>query len=216
MSDIYNLLNSDKHSGVSEEYAEKYLHKIPVAPVVNRVEFLKKFCMGKTVLHVGSAGSPLHAMLKPVCKELWGLDKAESSEENYIQMDLSSECMTIGDNRTRLEGIEFDLVLLGEVLEHLSCPGELLSGCAYFNWPLIITVPNAFAAAGFAHAAKGIENVNLDHVSYFSYYTLKQLVERYSYNIDTFLWHGDPVRNKVLPMLSEGIIFLAGYKNGNL
>jgi len=213
MSDIYNLLKTNKPSGVSEEYAAKYLHKIPPASVVNRIEFLKKACTGKTVLHIGSASGPLHGILKPVCKELWGLDKAESSEENYIKMDLESDRSLSTSWVTKTD---FDLVLLGEVLEHMSCPGELLSGCAHFKWPLIITVPNAFAAAGFSHAAKGIENVNLDHVAYYSYHTLKQLVERYNYNIKVFLWHGDPITNRALPMLSEGLIFIVEQKNGNL
>src|SRR5690606_6274094 len=73
------------------------------------------------------------------------------------------------------------------------------------TWPdarLLITVPNALSHAGLRHAQKGIEHVNVDHVAWYSYRTLRTLVERCGYGVADFKWYGG------VPMFSEGLIFL--------
>jgi hypothetical protein len=64
----------------------------------------------------------------------------------------------------------------------------------------VITVPNAFAQAGRSHMLRGVENVNVDHVAWYSHRTLKTLLERVGYDIKEFHWY------RGVPYLAEGLI----------
>jgi len=47
----------------------------------------------------------------------------------------------------------------------------------------------------------GIENVNRDHVAYYSYWTLHELVTRYGFEITEWHWYNGR------PLFAEGLIF---------
>ena len=99
-------------------------------------------------------------------------------------------------------GIE--LVLVPELLEHLTNPGRFLRSLHVYHCPILITVPNAFAVIGVQHMARGVENVHVEHVAYYSYWTLRRLVEQTGYAVEDFAWcHGEPLS-------AEGLIFLVG------
>ena len=108
--------------------------------LVDRVEFIKKMCIGKKVLHLGCTNYPytedsiqknmlLHHELKTVAKTLHGFDfdragldiLAKAGEENLHFADLE-----------KLEDVEldetFDVIIAGEMIEHLSNPGLFLRG----------------------------------------------------------------------------------------
>jgi hypothetical protein len=104
----------------------------------------------------------------------------------------------------RFDNVE--LIICGEVLEHLSNPGYFLMFMrkTYPTIPVIFTVPNAFNEAGFDWLLRrGRENVNADHVCYYSYATIKELLRRAGYTIRRFAWY----RGK--PYVAEGLIVLA-------
>jgi hypothetical protein len=69
--------------------------------------------------------------------------------------------------------------------------------------PILITVPNAHCVIGRQHILRGVESVNIDHVAYYSWRTLKTLVERYDYVVKEFYWYlpGQP-------RTAEGLIFV--------
>ena len=98
------------------------------------------------------------------------------------------------------------MIVCGEVLEHLSNPGHFLTAlrATYPTVLVLITVPNAFATAGAAWlVTKGRENVNKEHVCYYSYTTLKELLRRARYAITEHAWYGGT------PYVSEGLIVVA-------
>ena len=172
-------------TGPSPDYVMKQLHPIPDAQVVNRVEFILSACKGKKVLDIGSSGF-LRGLLKEHCT-LTGLDRVPGSD---IQCDVEKDELPDG---------EFDIIIAGEIIEHLSNPGVFLDKLKKYTCPVIITVPNAF---GDNSARTGIENVNLEHVAWYSYHTLKSLVERHGYAIEEWNWqHGKPYT-------AEGLIFV--------
>jgi hypothetical protein len=62
-----------------------------------------------------------------------------------------------------------------------------------------------------------VENVNLDHVNYYTYYTLKSLVTRYGYQILDFFWYDYEVQSrKSPPGLTEGLIFVVRRKGNGI
>ena len=95
-----------------------------------------------------------------------------------------------------------NLIVCAEILEHLASPGRLLKQLRYYRCPVVLSVPNAFSEVGFAHLRKGFENCNIQHVSYYSYRTLKTLVERFDYTIDSFWWYTG------IPLFSEGLVMV--------
>lgn len=180
----------------SSEYWDKQVHKVPPSTVVDRDAFLVERCTGKTVLHIGCTGV-LDEALRKVSKRCYGIDKEPQDRPDFFQQDIEF----IEDALRWFEGVE--LIVCGEVLEHIGNPLNFLLGMreAYEHAPVLITVPNAFHLAGQEWLVKrGRENVNKDHVCYYSYTTLKELLRRAGYQVVNHWWyHGKPY-------ISEGLI----------
>ena len=176
---IYDLLVS--------EYDERMFHRIPAAPSVTRHEFIRSECIGKRVLDIGGSG-PLAELIKGVAKSYANVDKTDAT---YC-INLDCEPVPV---------IDVDLVVCGEVVEHLSNPGFFLDGLRAYTVPIIFSVPNAFTKVGTGWIKKGVENVNSDHVSYYSYYTFSNLIKRHGFSVDKFLWYNGS------PGTAEGLIF---------
>lgn len=79
-----------------------------------------------------------------------------------------------------------DVVVLGEVLEHLDAPGRALRGLQQLLAPggiVVVTVPNAFNLSVTARMAVRDENVHPEHVAYYSPSTLTRLLESASLSV---------------------------------
>lgn len=211
-------------------------------PLVDRVEFIKKMCEGKKVLHLGCTNYPytnesiennvlLHFDLKKVSGELHGFDfdldgleiLKQAGETNLHQGDLE-KLDEVNLNET------FDVIVAGEMIEHLSNPGLFLRGIKRFmnkKTNLLITTINAYSGMRFfiyGLRGKGGENepVHPDHVAYYSYKTLKLVLEREQLNVANFYfydlgpehrqfarWYNNLINDacvKISPQLSDGII----------
>lgn len=179
MDGIYSILKDD--------YDEKMIHPIPDTVVVDRAIFLVGICKGKRVLDIGGSG-PLSELLKEIAYtttvDRWDAD---------ICLDVEKDDLPQGD---------YDIILCGEILEHLSNAGAFLDKLhATYYRPIIITVPNAF---GNNRARIGIENVNSEHVAWYSYHTLKVLIERHGFTLHEWYWYNGK------PYVAEGLIFVIG------
>jgi 2-polyprenyl-3-methyl-5-hydroxy-6-metoxy-1,4-benzoquinol methylase len=194
----------------SPEYVARMLHEVPEAVVVDRAKFIVGRAEGKTVLDIGASG-PIHEAVCQVAQKVYAIDRPpENWASAAVPFDQDVKVVRYGidldfygNHLPELEGVE--LVLLGEVLEHLSNPGWLLDRVrlAHPGVPVIVSVPNAFTEAGRRHLERDeMENVNLDHVAWYSWRTLKTLVERAGYEVAEFYWYGGK------PMFAEGLIFV--------
>jgi 2-polyprenyl-3-methyl-5-hydroxy-6-metoxy-1,4-benzoquinol methylase len=177
--------------------------------LVQRVDFIKAACAGKKVLHLGctnypytrgsiAANSLLHSELEATASELYGFDfdqegidiLAENGTKNLYRADLE-KLEQVALNET------FDVIVAGEMIEHLNNPGLFLAGIQRFmdeRSELIITTVNAYAALRFAiYAVRGKggfnEPVHPDHVYYFSYKTLRLLVQRAGLEVEEFYFY---------------------------
>jgi len=80
----------------------------------------------------------------------------------------------------------FEVVVAGELLEHLPNPGRCLTGVRDLlepNGSLVVTVPNSFSLKGLMRVARGVELVHPDHVAYFSPVTMRRLLEKCGYGV---------------------------------
>lgn len=177
--------------------------------LVQRVDIIKSISKGKKVLHLGCTNYPytqlaidgdalLHNELESVTAELFGFDYdqegidvlAAQGSENLYRADLEKL------DEVDLD-IKFDVIIAGEIIEHLNNPGLFLNGIQRFmdaESELIITTINAYSALRFAtYALRGKggtnEPVHPDHVYYFSYKTLKLLVERAGLTVKDFYFY---------------------------
>lgn len=186
----------------SAEYWDKQVHIVPKSQTVDRTAYLVKHATGKTILHIGCTGA-LDKELRKVAKRCFGIDKDEQEREDFEQCDLDE--LFIHEYKIPLfDGVE--LIVCGEVLEHLSNPGNFLRQIRiyYSDVPAIFTVPNAHAVAGTEWLVKrGRENVHREHVAYYSYTTMKTLLARHGYTVARHFWYGGK------PYIAEGLIVVA-------
>jgi 2-polyprenyl-3-methyl-5-hydroxy-6-metoxy-1,4-benzoquinol methylase len=171
-----------------------FMRQLPRLRVVIRHEYLLNKCRGKSVLHLGAVDyyegqvCGLHKRLMEVSGSLMGLDiDSEGIEKarcagirNIIHGDLE-----------RLDEVniasKFDVILAGEIIEHLANPGLFLAGVKRFfgyQTEMLVTTPNAFSLHRFLIALGGFEYVHPDHMCYYSYTTLKHLVTSRGFAIE--------------------------------
>ena len=177
--------------------------------LVQRLDLVKDICAGKRVLHLGCTNYPyteesiakkmlLHHDLESIASDVWGIDSDQKGID--ILEFHGSKQFLLGDLE-HLENIEidqqFDVILAGEMIEHLNNPGLFLRGIKRFmqaDTRLVLTTINAYCGMRFVwYGLRGkrgkVEFVHPDHVAYYSYSTLKVLLERNGLHVDKFLFY---------------------------
>ena len=155
-------------------------HVLPKARVVDRISYLREQARGRRVIHVGfvdtgcrsmqeQAGTWLHGHLDEVATSLVGIDVNEVGVKEAVEA----------------LGIEpAQLVIAGEVIEHLDDPGGFLGGLHDLVAPgglLVVTTPNAYGLFNvFASLARREIN-HPDHVVMFTWRTLANLAARHGW-----------------------------------
>lgn len=211
-------------------------------PSVQRVEYILSQCEGKRVLHLGCTNWPytedslaksslLHSAIRDRCKELYGVDADEKGLDLLRKNGFDNLYVA---NLESLEACKisgtFDLVIAGEMIEHLNNPGLFLDGVKRFLGPgsvLLISTINAYCfvrALQYAFKGKGGENepVHPDHVAYYSYSTLKLLLKRHGFQKSEVIFYDigsehrphnrwlvnftNDVAVRLFPQLSDGLI----------
>jgi hypothetical protein len=200
ISDLRQGLGS-KASKHSPEYTKKMMHDLPEGEIVDRSKFILEKVRGQRVLEFGASG-PMHDAIVKTASFVLGVDREDGPgirgfDLDEVRVDASLACKTNGVGPALYFFIKDegaftpDIIVCGEILEHLANPGFFLQRlrAQYPTTLVLITVPNAYCDAGRSHLKNGIENVNIDHVSWYSPRTLKTLVERYGYTIQEFAYY---------------------------
>lgn len=190
---------------MSPEYIAKMMHALPPIVEKNRADFILERVKGKRVLEFGASG-PMHEAIVKVAERCWGVDREDGPGVVGFDLDDVREHYLRYDYDDFGPKPAFDVIICGEVIEHLSNPGHFLSRLRnhFAGVPVIITVPNAFSASGMYWIKRGTENVNRDHVSYYSYRTLATLLERVGYTITEFyVYNGNNATAEGLIVVAE-------------
>ena len=192
--------NLGGQSGLTPEYVAKMMHDVPRTTVVDRTVFVLQQVAGKRVLEFWASGA-LHDGIVKAAATAHGVDRESTSDGRVEGFDLDDPmqaALPISDRPPQI-------IVCGETLEHLSNPGWFLHRlkAQFAGIPVVLTVPNAFGKAATGHINAGKENVNIDHVCWYSYTTLKCLLSRAGYTITAFHWYGGE------PYTAEGLIVVA-------
>jgi len=211
--------------------------------VEDRWEFIEKYVRNKTVLDVGCA--ELIATTKnSTKKERWPFEKIKKIAKDIVGLDINKEQVEMlqkSGHNVVLGNAEkvnlrqtFDVILAGELIEHLSNPGLFLENMKrHLNKEgvLIITTPNRFNSFEFfrtfiANKIPQYTKEIASHVFYFDINSLRALTERHNFQVVdysyywTFGRHYDSFRRRVIlkiivklrPQFVRGIIMV--FKKG--
>lgn len=206
----------------------------------SRVPFILDRSKGKRVIHFGCTdhidvihekiknNTWLHGLLSSTCSDLAGIDiNAEAikvvKECGYDQVflvDIEKE-----EVPEAIRAKEWDLMVMGEIVEHVPNPVEFLSHIrSKFKGvvkELMITVPNALSYMNFHHSLRDVEVINSDHVYWFTPYTITKVVDLAGYKVRSIhlVDHGAPSRwpmktlriNRVKrhPLLKQTVVVIA-------
>lgn len=188
-----SLLKRTLKKRVQGEHAAA-LQYVPVnnVSIFNRVDYILQQCQNKKVLHIGFTDYPytkekiadkslLHLQLKDIAAAVMGLDVEKEAMAAYEALTGDKNyCFTDITNAYPEAAIDFepDIILLGEVLEHLQNPhaaAELLYKTFPASTKLLVTVPNYMALDNISASLHKTESVHPHHYWYFSPYTLQRM-----------------------------------------
>lgn len=159
-------------------------------------------CKDKRVLHLGCVGnndystehkvaaspSTLHLKLSSIAK-VTGVDISADAIEEYRKSGICDNILAgdVEDLAALPLGREFDFIVIGDLIEHLSNPGRMLDGVRRLcrdDTRVILTTPHAFGLAPFLRHLRGSFREGLQHVMTFNADNLRHLIERHGFRVE--------------------------------
>lgn len=155
--------------------------------IEDRFLFFEKLSKNKKVLHLGCTDWPifdpsynLHIKLAKVAKEVHGFDIDQDGIDNlktYVDQPYFSSFEDVKEN--------YDICLVPETIEHVDNVKQFLERLSTVQAnAFYITAPNCFAKVhmerNFYSKDRIIEIVHPDHNCWYSPFTLKNQIEKYS------------------------------------
>lgn len=189
-----------------------WLHRLPRAVVVqDRAQWLVSFVGGRRTVHIGfgdvgcevtnrSTGRWLHDRLAASASELVGLDVSPDAVEIARREGFTAHAVdcTNAEAVAALDLGQFDVAVLGEIIEHVDNPGGLLEAAKILvgsDGEVVVTTPNARRLMDVLLAAFGREVIHPDHVAVYSVRTLVALLDRHEWSVTrTLTYLSKPTR----------------------
>jgi SAM-dependent methyltransferase len=220
----------------------QWRQRLPRRGPVDRESMLMDFSRGKRVAHIGfvdekrveaklESGGWLHERLAGVASTLVGLDVSEegvawAKNQGYEAHAVDAQSP---EAVSKLGLKPVDVVVAGEVIEHLDAPGPFLRamrGLLKDDGLLVVTTPNAYRLLNFLAPVSGVELIHPDHTAWHSPHTLRNLLERSGWRVEGFAYYQNPAPaldgwkgraaragrslfvtvGRVLPYWSDGIV----------
>lgn len=184
-----------------------------------RDDYLVELAKGKNILHLGfvdhiplvdekiKRGNWLHKKLIDVCNICFGVDINKKGikyiQDTYGYKNLYAVDITSYSIPKELLEIQFDYILIPDVIEHIGNPVEFLTSIRE-NFKdnaekIILTTPSAFRWNNFVNSFKTIEIINTDHRFWFTPFTLSKIVTDAGYHINSlgYFEHGKLSRREI-------------------
>ncbi len=199
--DVIDYLNGTKFSnGLRIKVAEDGSH------IHSRLEYLVELSRGKKIVHMGFADHIplirdkiksrqwLHGLLMECTEKCVGIDidaeavafvKNELNIKDVIQLNVVEDAVP-----AEIANGSWDLMIVGEVLEHVDNPVAFLTAIREKYKPyvksMVVTVPNAFDLNNIPLIKKNIEWINTDHRFWFTPFTLAKVLTRAGFTVSEF------------------------------
>lgn len=173
------------------------LERLRVPRPVDRIAYVAEACRGRKVLDLGALdetafaqkhgrGTWLHERIAAVAQYVVGVDSSPAVPKEGLSTASNARIVRgdIEDIDAMLEesGFQPDIVVAGELIEHVPNPVAFLQGLKtsprLAGCTLILTTPNATAAHNVAVGLLSRESTHRDHLCILSYKTLHTLCTR--------------------------------------
>lgn len=194
--------------------------------MVDRRSFIPRRAEGQRVLHLGCVDDKflesrigttdlLHASLAAVAAEIVGVDISEDGLRQLAAVVPGRYVHGDVEKLSTLDLPEFDLVIAGEIIEHLGSPGSFLSELRTVlersGATALITTPNAYSWMGFARfALRRREPTHPDHVCVFSPVTLQRSLDQAGLEVVDFWAHrwseGSKLRHRLRGAIDASVL----------
>lgn len=185
--------------------------------MTDRLGIFLPYIKGKDVLDLGCVNheieffmqeSCLHSMMKPHCKTITGVDRKREEVAELNTIGYNIICQDVEKLNLKKK---YDVIIAGEIIEHLSNPGNMLQSARKYlkdGGRLIITTPNAFSAdRSIISLVREDVPTNQEHTFYFTRQTLTELLSRYGFKVEKFHYVneaiGDAVKCSNRPLLTR-------------
>lgn len=176
---------------------------LPLTNFVQRESTILALCRGKRVLHLGCVGwtdlpieqkvelanASFHASVSLVC-DCTGIDIDAVTIRELQERGVFTN-VEVGDAEMLTGAMEYDVIVAGDIIEHLSNPGLMLEGAKALLKPggmLVMSTPNAFGLPAYLRMLSGRFCEGAQHVLNFNWQTLQQLLVRHGWQ--TVAVHG--------------------------
>ncbi|KAA8981916.1 methyltransferase domain-containing protein [Halospina sp. K52047b] len=196
---------------------------------VYRTPAIEAICEDKSVLNLGCLCHSnweqqiqnrtwLHGNLCNVASSIVGIDYLTEDigrlQTKYGYEVLLGDVMNLDNVNTDKT---FDVIVCGELIEHIENPGLMLSGIKRFCHSksiVVFTTPNPWwlRRCNLFFAQREQYKLNPEHVMYYSYWTLKALMERMGYQETIYGYYGaelEPYQaSKLRQLFSKALIHI--------
>lgn len=229
------------------DFDDGYEMQLENNAVMTRLEFLLNRCKGKRVLHIGCCDHRplikekvehhiwLQGLLEEVADVCIGVDIAEDTIE-YVRKEGFSNNVYYGDVTNvdiinKIPVIDYNCVVMGEILEHVDDPvifiSQLKNTLLKLNFPsdgeIIIDVPNLYKMQR-SGLRRPVEIINTDHRYWFSPYTLAKVLIRGGVSPYEIVfadqkfsnWYVDRGLNKCVPKIRRSLLKPKSYRGDTL
>jgi 2-polyprenyl-3-methyl-5-hydroxy-6-metoxy-1,4-benzoquinol methylase len=187
--------------------------------LVSRIDYIVNACRGKRVVDVGCVSQGrtfvatkdpdwLHGQIVDVAQRVVGLDADTEGvsvlrTQGYDCVEGDAESLDSIDFLKLLDG-KVDLIVAGEVMEHLSNPGRFLDSCKRLlriqggsESKLIVSVPSPYWYREMLAVMSGKEFTSSDHNYWYSPSTLSTLLGKHDFQIQSMVGYSYGSSNRI-------------------
>jgi SAM-dependent methyltransferase len=200
-------------------------------PVPERLPYLLDLARNQRVLDVGVVDHNLqndrdwlHGAICGVASYCLGVDIIEDDVARLRDEGYNVECMDVTSGQ--LPDDTFELIVAGEVIEHVGNPGGLFEAAAKLLTPggrLVLTTPNPFALWRVNQFLTGKPRENVDHVTLIAPWGMAEFADRVGLTLESFRGISGAtgfkakaaealVQRRLLPMKSESVCNSIAYE----
>jgi 2-polyprenyl-3-methyl-5-hydroxy-6-metoxy-1,4-benzoquinol methylase len=176
----------------------------------HKIAFVAKYCRNKDVLDLGCVQHDphsyrsrywLHKAIAAVAKSVVGLDL---HEEGVRILKAQGYHVIAGDAESFDLGRTFDVIVAGDIIEHLGDLNGFLKSCKGHLQPdgrLLVSTPNPWYWRNTMKAVLHTEvSNNPEHVCWICPRTLRQLVARHGMEVGEIQFGSRYLRDRLLPL----------------
>ena len=189
---------SDPNTADVVNWRAQGVRRARAQPISDRIEYIKQLAANKRVLDVGvvdhtighqHSADWLHGAIASVAASVVGVDVLPEAVQALQKEGYN---VRLWDVTQKPLDEQFELIVVGEVIEHLGCPGLLFESARKMlvaGGRILLTTPNPYYIARVRDGLlRGLNLDSVDHVTLLFPFGIAELSERAGLRLDR--WRG--------------------------